>query len=235
MSNKGLYQTGLVFTALTALGWILFVIGSMSFPQVEGAGVVEGYLARADSSANLLYTWGGVLGSLSVIPVFLAFFQGFRQETGSVLVVPVTFAVVGVAFLTMGFMVDTGSLIYYFGPAVAAAEGSDAELMVKAAQLAQDSIEVTWAIGSFLAYGGSVVWMAILLFRASRAPRWMNWAGIIGGLAGFVWLVRFIPVSAPQSAGIIILLLNIVLTMVWLVGLSIVLTRSGEEETAHLT
>ncbi len=235
MSNKGLYQTGLVFAALTALGWILFVIGSMSFPQVEGAGVVEGYLARADSSANLLYTWGGVLGSLSVIPVFLAFFQGFRQETGSVLVVPVTFAVVGVAFLTMGFMVDTGSLIYYFGPAVAAAEGPDAELMVKAAQLAQDSIEVTWAIGSFLAYGGSVVWMAILLFRASRVPRWMNWAGIIGGLAGFVWLVRFIPVSAPQSAGIILLLLNIVLTMVWLVGLSIVLTRSGEEENAHLT
>ncbi len=234
MSNKGLYQTGLVFAVLTAFGWILFVVGSMSFPQGEGAGALESYLALADSSAVLLYTWGGVLGSLSVIPVFLAFFQGFRRETGSVLAVPVTFALVGVAFLTMGFMVDTGSLIYYFGPAVAAAEGPDVELMVKSAQLAQDSIEVTWAIGSFLAYGGSIVWMAILLLRASRAPRWINWAGIIGGLAGFVWTVRFVPVPAPQSAGIILLLTNIVLVMVWLVGLSIVLARSGEEEAIQL-
>jgi len=37
MSNKGLYQTGLVFAVLTALGWILFVVGSLSFPQGEGA------------------------------------------------------------------------------------------------------------------------------------------------------------------------------------------------------
>ena len=118
---------------------------------------------------------------------------------------------------------------------MAAAEGSDAELMMKAAQFAQDSIEVTWAIGSFLAYGGSIVWIAILLFRASRTPRWMNWAGIIGGLAGFIWIVRFIPVPAPQSVGIILLMMNIVLVMVWLVGLSIVLARSGDEESVQPT
>jgi hypothetical protein len=235
MSNKGLYQTGLVFAVLTALGWILFVVGSLSFPQGEGAGALESYLARADSSAVLMYTWGGILGSLMVIPVFLALFQGFRRETGSILAVPITFAMVGVAFLTMGFMVDTGSMIYYFGPAVAAAEGSDAELMMKAAQFAQDSIEMTWAIGSFLAYGGSIVWIAILLFRASRAPRWMNWTGIIGGLAGFIWIVRFVPVPAPQSVGIILLMMNIVLVMVWLVGLSIVLARSGDEESVQPT
>ncbi len=234
MSDKGLYQTGVVFAVLTAVGWILFVVGSLSFPQVEEAGAVESYLARADSSAVLLYTWGGVLGSLSAIPVFLAFFQGFRRETGSVLAVPVTFAIVGVAFLTMGFMVDTGSLIYYFGPVVEGAEGQDAALIVKAAQLAQDSIEVTWAIGSFLAYGGSIVWMAILLLRASGAPRWMNWVGITAGLAGFVWLVRFVPVSVPQSAGIILLFANIVLSLVWLVGLAIILARADEEGSVQL-
>jgi hypothetical protein len=112
MSNKGLYQTGLVFAVLTALGWILFVVGSMAFPQGEGTGALESYLARADSSAALMYTWGGILGSLLVIPVFLALFQGFRRETGSILAVPITFAMVGVAFIKNGFIVDKGYIIY---------------------------------------------------------------------------------------------------------------------------
>jgi hypothetical protein len=233
MSNRGLYKTGLVFAVLTGLSWILFVLGSFGASGSAG-GVVETYIARSESASLLMYTWGGIFGSLFVVPVFLAFFQGFRYETGSVLAVPVAFAILGVVFLTMGFMVDTGSLIYYFGPAAAAAEGSDAELIVKAGQLAQDSIEVTWAIGSFLAYGGSIVWIAILLLRSERAPKWVNWVGILGGLAGFVWLVRFLPVSAPQSIGLILLFINIILSIVWLVGLSLVLTRSAEENSAHL-
>jgi hypothetical protein len=65
--------------------------------------------------------------------------------------------------------------------------------------------------------------------------RWMNWAGIIGGLSGFIWIVRFVPVPAPQSVGIILLMINIVLVMVWLVGLSIVLARSGDEGTVQPT
>ena len=66
MSNKGLYQTGLVFAVLTALGWILFVVGSLSFPQGEGAGALESYLARADSSAILgvVYHLAGVISIL---------------------------------------------------------------------------------------------------------------------------------------------------------------------------
>lgn len=234
MSNKGLYKTGLVFAVLTALSWILFVLGSFGSSGSTG-GVVETYIARSEFASLLMYTWGGIFGSLFVVPVYLAFFQGFRHETGSVLAVPVTFAILGVVFLTMGFMVDTGSMIYYFGPAAAAAEGADAELIVKAGQLAQDSIEVTWAIGSFLAYGGSIVWIAILLFRSEQAPKWVNWVGILGGLAGFVWLVRFLPVPAPQSIGFILLFINIILSIVWLVVLSLVLTRSTEDKTTQPT
>ncbi len=234
MSNKGLYKTGMVFAVLTALSWILFVIGSIGSSGSSG-GIVETYIAQSGSASLLMYTWGGILGSLFVVPIYLAFFQGFRYETGSVLAVPVTFAILGVVFLTMGFMVDTGSMIYYFGPAAAAAEGADAELIVKAGQLAQDSIEVTWAIGSFLAYGGSIVWIAILLFRSGRVQKWLNWFGVVGGLAGFVWLVRFLPISAPQSLGFILIFINIILSIVWLVGLSLVLTRTPEKNSAQLT
>ena len=228
MSNKGLYRTGLVFALLTALSWVLFVIGSLAQTRGGELGPVEAYLEAANSTGLLLYTWGGILGSILVIPVFLAFFQGFRHDTGSVLIVPVTLAIVGIVFLTLGFMVDTGSMIYQFNPLVSEASGQEAVQLVTAAQLAQDSIEVTWAIGSFLGYGGSIVWMAILFFRSSRVPRWLNWAGIVGGLAGFVWMVRFIPIPAPQSAAIVFILLNIVLGMVWLIGLSVVLDRGTD-------
>ena len=231
MDNKGLYKTGLIFALLTALGWIIFVAGMVSSTQGDAPGEVARYIAQSESTALLMYTWGGILGSLAVIPVFLAIFQGFRQETGSVLAVPVTFGLIGVGFLTMGFMVDSGSLIYYFGPAIANANVLETGFLVQAAQFAQDSIEVTWAIGSILAYGGSILWIAFLLFRTSRVPKWLNLAGIIGGLAGFVWAIRFLPIPAPQSVGIILLFLNILLAMVWLLGLSIILVRSGEQDT----
>lgn len=232
MSNKGLYQVGMVFAFLTTLSWVVFVFGMLTTGQGDTGGLVETYIARSESASILMYTWGGIFGSLFVIPVFLALYQGFRRETGSVLMVPVVFGIVGVVFLTLGFMVDTGSMIYYFGPAVAAADGADAELMVKAASLAQDSIEVAWSIGSILAYGFPIVWMAILFFRSKLVKNWLNWLGVVGGLAGFVWAFRFIPVPAPQSLGLILLMLNIILTMIWLVGLSIVLVRSGETATA---
>jgi hypothetical protein len=59
---------------------------------------------------------------------------------------------------------------------------------------------------------------------------WGHW-----GLGGFCRIVRFVPISAPQSVVIILLLINIALVMVWLVGLSIVLARSGDEESAQST
>jgi xanthosine utilization system XapX-like protein len=48
----------------------------------------------------------------------------------------------------------------------------------------------------------------------------MNWVGIVGGISGFVWALRWIPIPAPQSVGLVLLMLNIVLGMVWLVGVS---------------
>ena len=104
--------------------------------------------------------------------------------------------------------------------------------MVLAAKLAQDSIETTWVIGSFLAYGGPFVWLAILLFRSNRVPAWLNWIGIVGGLGGFVWITNFVPVP---PIGPIPLLLNIVLCMAWLIGVSLILVRTAEDERIQPT
>lgn len=223
MSHRGLYQTGLIFAILTTLGWIVFVAGLVGGSASSGAGPVADYLADAESTSSLLYLWGGVLGSLSVVPVYVAMTVGYWQDTGSVLFAPVALAIVGVILLTLGFTVDVGSAVYYHAPAIAAAAQEDAGSMVLAAQIAQDSIEATWAIGSFLAYGGPFVWLAVLLFRADRVPKWLNWIGIVGGLGGFVWVGSFVPIP---PIGPIPLLLNIVLGMVWLVGISLILART---------
>lgn len=71
MSNKSLYRTAVVFSIITAMGWLLFILGSLSGQPAGDAGVVANYLARAGSTSILLYTWGGVVGSLAVIPVLL--------------------------------------------------------------------------------------------------------------------------------------------------------------------
>jgi hypothetical protein len=76
-----------------------------------------------------------------------------------------------------------------------------------------------------LAYGGPFVWLAILLFRSSRVLAWLNWVGIVGGLGGFVWIANFVPVP---PLGPIPLLLNIVLGMAWLIGVTYILVRTND-------
>lgn len=217
-----------MFAILTGLSWVLFVIGSVMFPGGEPS--LQLYLTQATSPALLMYNWGGTLGALLAIPVFLTFYVGFRKESGSVLMVPVVFSLVGSVFLAMGFMLDSGSHIYLFGPAMASASGAEAEAFLQAARFAQDSIEVTWSVGSFMAYGAPVIWMAILMLRSDRAPRWMNWAGIVAGLASFIWLGRFVPIPVPQTVGLLLLLVSIVAALVWMIGVTWRLSRIAGEE-----
>jgi len=229
VSNRGLYQAGLVFAMLTALAWALFVIGLVSAPSGQDAGPVAGYVADAASTGTILYLWGGVARWLCIVQVYLSICLGFARETGSVLLAPVGLALMGAAFLTLGFMVDTRSAVYTFAPVVAQADQLSAESTLVAAQFAQDSIEMTWSMGSFLAYGGPIVWIAILLFRSNRVPSWSNLAGVVAGLAGFVWILSWLPLP---PAGPIPLLVNIVLGMVWFVGLALVLVRTDADHSA---
>ena len=228
MSDKGLYKTGLVCAVLTALSWAAFVYGMIASPK-DPIETLADFMAFAGSGGALAYLWGGIFGSLLVIPVFLAIYHGFRQEIGSLLVVPVSFGIVGAALLALGFMVDSGSSAYQYKLDLAASEGPNTEILIQAAQLAQNSIEMTWAMGSILAYGLAIVWMAVLLLRSDRVPGWLNWLGIVGGAAGFVWALRWIPIPAPQSAGIMLLMANIILGMVWLIGVARILTQPNED------
>ncbi len=232
-TNKELYRTGIIFTVLGTLSWVVWVASLFMQPEAAALGDAEGYVTSANSIGMLLYTWGGILGSLLFIPAFLTFYAGFQRSVGSVLIVPIVFGLIGTGLITLGFAVDTGSLIYVFGPKVAEATGADATLLATIGQMAQDNIEFTWGIGSFLEFGGPVVWIAWLLRRNKDLARWIHWAGIIGGLAGFVWIVGYVPVLrdvVPSSVGFILLFVNVIVVIVWFIALGVSLMRRNDPQ-----
>ena len=65
------------------------------------------------------------------------------------------------------------------------------------------------------------LWMAILFLRTTDSPRWVNWLGIGAALAGIVWIFPFLRI--PPNP--ILILLNIILGMIWLIGLASYLNR----------
>ena len=95
--------------------------------------------------------------------------KDFRAEL--LLIIPAVLTVVGLAYLALGFMADSGSAVYIYGPMISEVGGSRAAEWAGVAQIVQDGIEVTWAVGSFLGYGGPILWMAILFLFASTAKR----------------------------------------------------------------
>jgi hypothetical protein len=229
MSNRGLHRTGLVFAVLMSLGWIAYVAGSMSRPDTSDLGPAASILALVESGWPVtLSIWGGVLGSVFTIPAFLVYFVGFGRKT-PVLLIPVAFVVVGAIFVALAFMMDAGSLAYTYAPGLEGKSITDADQLAFVARIAVDAIEVTWDIGSFLAYGVGALWTAILLVRLAGVPKWVNIIGIIGGLAGLVWIADFLPFALPLAS--VWLPLNILAIMVWMIALSAVLARTSEPST----
>lgn len=227
MSNKSLYRTGLVFAILMSVSWIAYVVGGMSRPDTSGLGPAASILAMVEAGwPTTLATWGGVLGSLFTLPAFLVYWMGFGRRA-PVLLIPVVFVVVGAVFVALAFMMDAASLAYIYAPALAGKSAAEADQLAFVAKIAVDAIETTWDLGSFLAYGFGVLWTAILLLRVTGVPKWINIIGIIGGLAGFAWMVDFFPFTLPLAA--IWLPINILAVIVWMIALSAVLARTNEE------
>lgn len=223
LSNKGLYQASFAFAILTVLGWVAFILGMMGSPDTSGMDRVEAFLAVAQAGTPvLLYAWGGILGALFAIAPFIAMYQAFEREVGTVLLLPVAAAVIGSVLLAQSFTNGAASHLYTYAHAIEEASPAAAAQMVIAAEAALDNFEVMWDLSSFLAYGGRILWIAVLLLRSTATPKWLHVVGIIGGLAGFLWLADFVNIQLP----FILLPINIVASLVWLVGVMVVLLRS---------
>ncbi|MDX1414973.1 MAG: hypothetical protein R3293_12330 [Candidatus Promineifilaceae bacterium] len=83
-------------------------------------------------------------------------------------------------------------------------------------------------VGSTLTYGVGPALVSYSGLRHNLVPRWISWAGLIGGLFGLLWIgwVWLIP---PSS--ILVFLPSVLLTYIWQLALGVVLMRF--KETVH--
>ncbi|MCP4167917.1 MAG: DUF4386 family protein [Chloroflexi bacterium] len=224
MSNRNLYRIGLVAAIISTVGWIFFVLGNMSSPDLPAIADPQQYFQTLQGarSTYLLYGWGGVIGAFLTIPYILAFFYA-TENAGSVRSVATSAAVIGAVLTAAGFMSNTLSPIYFILP-VALETDPEALLATRiAVELIIDAFEAMWWVGSFLVYGVGIGSIAIHAWQSTSAPKWINGVGIVAGLTGIIWLRHFIPFLLPLTR--ILSLLNILTASIWAIALSAWLTR----------
>jgi len=226
MSKKAFYKLALVAAILSAVSWVVFILGQMSAPPLsEIADPRQFFQAIQDSRiAWLMYGWGGIFGTLLSIPYLIAFYTALK-DTGPFVLLSMIFGVVGATLATFGFFSPLTTLYYYL-PVGLALPAENLSVFKEAAEVAVQVFEAPWFVGSFLMFGLSFGLTAYLGLRTSTGPRWINIVGILAGATGIIWLENYLPFLEP--IGIFLRLSNILLIFVWSIGLTAVLVRQKE-------
>jgi hypothetical protein len=212
---------------------VFVVIFVVSFILYSAAGVeedpekIEAYLQNVHN--NTLYAggyWVFVPGFLFLIPIFLGFYQAFR-EGGGILWVALAASLVGLTLLLASQVISLG-LVRQLASGYAEAGVSDKPaLEVMAKTLLETTV---WAdsIGLFLSLGIGVVLVSIGALRTNVIGHWLGWAGVvIGGLVAIT--NPLYPVLGLSS-----LIFNIVysvafiLTFPWFVIMGVFMLRLRE-------
>jgi len=222
MKNGSLYKVGLVAAIFSTVGWVVYILGSASLPDVSALDGRQFFQAFQDARVTyLLYSWGGVFGALLTIPYVLAIHAATGEEVGVRSLVSTT-AVIGAVLTALGFM-KTLTTVYLVVPAALEASADQLPMMQIAARFAGDMFEVPWFFGSFLAYGIGIGLLAVHALRSAKGPKWVNIVGVVGGISGIIWLRPFLPFLMPLTTpGSLV---NILTVTVWCIGLSAALVR----------
>lgn len=224
MSKKSFYKLALISAVVSAVSWIVFVIGQTSLPATSGiSDPLEFFNVLQDArSTFLMYGWGGIFGTLLSIPFILAFYVAMKDTSPMVLLSTIT-ALVGAVFTSLGFFKPL-TLAYIHLPYALEASAEALPMIRIAAKVAVDVYEVPWALGSFLLFGLGFGLLGYLGLRSATGPKWLNIAGILAGLTGIVWLTVFLPFIQPVH--LVLILSNILLIFIWSIGLSASLLRT---------
>jgi len=221
MTIKGFYRIGLAAAILSTLGWVAFVLaGNPSYSGLSGYDLFQAW--QNDRIGWLLYGWGGVFGALLSIPYFQVFHHALKDKVPVSSMVTTT-AIIGCVLTAFGFIAAL-VMVYAWVPAALDASTDILPIIEIVTVYTADIFEVPWWIGSFMVYCLGTGLMAYYAWRTDTGPKWVNVAGIIGGLAGIIWLRYFF--RTLYAFELIGSLVNILAVTVWAIGLSVALLRT---------
>jgi len=224
-SQRTLPFLALICAILSTLFWILYVLTATGSPRLPSLSEPVARLEALNeaSLAYLSYGWAGAFGAFLSIPYMFGIVYSM-DKAGPQRWVALLTGIIGAVLTGVAFLSVSLSAIYYLLPSAAASSELAQEFAV-AIEITLRGQEATWFFGSFLAYGLAVSWMATDALRTKTGPAWINRIGIIGGIAGVIWLRPFIPVL--MQFAVLGSITNIVLLSVWAIGLTFALWKNS--------
>ncbi|MCO5188764.1 MAG: hypothetical protein M9928_23670 [Anaerolineae bacterium] len=223
MSNNNIYRVGLIAAILATVSWFVYVFAQMSTPAPSGIENPQQFFQTVQEARTvfLFYGWSGVWGILLGIPYLFAFYMAI-VERAPMVQLALLFVLIGSSLAIFGFFKPL-TLVYEYLPMATTTDPELLPFLKTAADAAGEVMELPWNLGSLLLFGLGSGLFAFYAWRASIGPKWANACGLIGGLAGIVWLQAYVPFLVPMAT--ILIATNILAISIWAIGLSVSLVR----------
>ncbi len=226
MSDRGFYTSALITAVLSMAAWTVYIVFSSTGPGILGIEDSSRafQILWEGRNATYFYGWGGCIGALLVIPYILAYQYAFRR-LGPWFWLATATTVIGSILTAVGFMAGSLALNYSLVPIGLDASPDQVDMLFAATQVAGELIEVTWFVGSFLAYGVGIGLFAYATLRLAPVAKWISIVGIIAGLSGLAWLSFFFPALEPIA--LIPRIVNILGIFIWSIAMAVVVRRNA--------
>jgi len=159
MSKQNLHKLALVTAILSAVSWVVFILGGMSKPTLsEISDPLKFFQTIQDTkSVWIMYGWGGIFGTLLSIPYIIAFYDAMK-ETAPAVLLSMVITMFGAALTTFGFFSPLTTVYFYLPPGLVASPES-LPIFKAVAEIAVKWLNV---IGMFAGLTG-IVWLTPFL------------------------------------------------------------------------
>jgi len=226
MNNSFVKVVGVCSILFVVIFIVTFILYSAAGVE-EDPGEIEAYLQNVHN--NTLYAggyWVFVPGFLFLIPIFLGFYQAFR-EGGGVLWVAVAASLVGVTLLLTSQVISLGIVRQLASGYAEAGSSSRPALEVMAKALLETTV---WAdsIGLFLSLGIGVVLVSIGVLRTNVIGHWLGWVGVVIGVLEAITNPLYPVLGISSLFFTIVYSVAFIITLVWFLIMGVFLLRLPE-------
>ncbi|NHJ47561.1 MAG: hypothetical protein FK733_07225 [Asgard group archaeon] len=223
---------GSLLAVLSYIGTVIFSsIAGLSRPDdLDGFAT---FLTNWDNAKHIMsaYGWAGILGSLFTVPLILGYYQLLRKQ-GPLHWIPVVIIFHGVFLLTLAYIVP---LIISHTLAPMYLLESDPGAKQSIAAIVQTLVvmeDFFLIIGTVITLPTGISIMAIIDYKESIVPKWINWIAIVTGILGIFTLGTFADGIVKQVFDIIFIV-TLVLMLAWMgiIGVYMMLPQAQKQES----